>query len=314
MEAFEVIANEFETTQYHVLACYQLYRAYLAKEQEGYQNPFCGTCNSRYWGEQVVSLYPDSEYALLVQNPDYMSVEAIKKAEEAEAYKEVLALYRERSFAEVITRSTLVIDKDKENHLVAKYHMLKALSIGELDKYSGQRDNYIAELEEIVRLYPGTEEEAKSADMLRILRGGLESGPEEKEEEEPEEELVDSPFEEDDAGDHFFAVVFNKERANFNEIKNKVSDFNSEYYGSLNLKVTSNLIDRERQIVISKTFNGKAEAMEYYNTFIADDAGLADINNSGFDRFVITKRNYVTLFKEKNLEVYLQFFEQVYKD
>ncbi|MEO0403871.1 MAG: tetratricopeptide repeat protein, partial [Bacteroidota bacterium] len=47
IERWEVLVNRYEDSEVHPTAYYQLYRTYLYREQEeGYQNPFCGTCNS----------------------------------------------------------------------------------------------------------------------------------------------------------------------------------------------------------------------------------------------------------------------------
>lgn len=314
VESFEILADRFDESEFHVLACYQLYRAYLAKEQEGYQNPFCGTCNSKYWGDQVVSLYPDSEYALLVLNPDYKSIEAMRQAEEVAAYEIVLNQYRNRLFPEVLAACTNVIETQKDNHLVPKYHFLKALTIGNLDKQTGNRDNYIAELKTVNTLYPETEEGIRAKEILDILMNELnkESGPEEEEVKEEEAPVEDDLYVLDPAAEHYFAVVFNRDIGNFNEVKATISDFSSQSYNSLALKVSSNLLDKDRHIVLAKPFKDMAEATEYYNTFVADQGALKELNAGGYERFVISKKNYVALFKDKNLEKYLSFFNANY--
>jgi len=308
VESFEILADRFEDSEYHVIACYQLYRAYFAKEQEGYQNPFCGTCNSQYWGNIVVNTYPDTEYALLILNPEYKSMEALRIAEEVEAYSEVLNIYRLRSYGEVITRTNQVINQEPENHLIAKYYFLKALATGGMDSYSGQRDNYIAALEEITRLFPETEEAIKAEKMLKQLRGDFESGPSE----EPVEEILDSPFEVDPDADHYFVVVFDKNQGSFNEVKNAISNFNTSFYGSDNLRTSSNLIDRDHHLVLVKSFQNQPIAEEFYKTFIQDQTVVASINVDGFDKMLISKKNYVTLFKEKDIDAYKSFFSQNY--
>ena len=309
VEAFEILADRFEESNFHVIACYQLYRAYYAKEQEGYQNPFCGTCNSKYWGDIVVGRYPDSEYAMLIQNPEYKSMEAMRMAEEMEAYAIVLDQFRMRNYSEVILRSNKVINENPSNHLLPKYYFLRALATGGMDSYSGQRDNYIAALEEVTRLFPETEEYSKADEMLKILRGDFESGPSE----DPKNETaLDSPFDVDPGSEHYFVVIFNKGTASFNQVKSSISDFNGQSYGSANLKTSSNLIDRDNHLVLVKSFANQSEAEEYYKTFTGNKDLLAGINVDGFDRMLISKKNYVTLFKEKNIDVYRSFFEQNY--
>lgn len=307
VEAFEILANRFDDTNYHVIACYQLYRAYLAKELDGYQNPFCSTCNSRYWGNKVVEEYPGTEYAMLVQNPEYKSMEAKKRSEEMDEYALILDQYRMRMYQEVLLQCNEVIKNQPSNHLLPKYYFLKALATGGMDSYSGQRDNYIAALEEVMSLFPDTEEYDKADEMLKILRGNFESGPEEE-----VEAAKDSPFVLDPGSDHYFIVIFTKGTASFNDVKASIANFNTKMYASSSLRTSSNLIDREHHLVLVKTFDSQAEAEEYYRTFSNDDELVADINSDNFDRFLITKKNYVTLFKEKDIEAYAAFFQENY--
>ena len=234
-------------------------------------------------------------------------MEAKRRTEEMEAYALVLEQYRFRQYSEVMLKCNEVIKNQPSNHLLAKYYFLKALATGGLDSYSGQRDNYIAALEEVMNLFPGTEEYDKAEEMLKILRGNFESAPA-----EDVEVTEDSPFTLDAEGDHYFVVVFTKGTASFNTVKSSIANFNTTMYGSANLKTSSNLIDREHHLVLVKTFGNQTEAEEYYRTFTGNEEIVGDINTDDFTRLLITKKNYVTLFKEKNLEEYVQFFESNY--
>lgn len=310
VEAFEILADRFETSEYHLLACYQLYRAYLAKEQEGYTNPFCSTCNSKYWGDQVLNLYPDSEYAMLIRNPEFKSVEAMKKSEEETAYLAALQQFRDRNYPEVIQRSGMVISDEPGNHLLPKYYFLRAMATGAIDKQTGERENYIARLKEVVEKFAETEEGIRAKEFLDILLGGVAKEGAAPEVPVEEEKKAEYTFEEQ--GEYYFAIVFNRDKGNFNEIKARISDFCAEAYASAGLKTSSNLIDKDKHIVIVKTFDGMANAMEFYLTFTANKESLTELNKEGFDRFIITKKNYVTLFKEKDLPGYLTFFAENY--
>ena len=234
-------------------------------------------------------------------------MEAKKRAEEMEDYALVLEKYRFRQYSEVMISCNEVISKEPSNHLLAKYYFLKALATGGLDSYSGQRDNYIAALEVVVNLFPDTEEFDKAEEMLKILRGDFESAPS-----EDVETTDDSPFVLDSEGDHYFVVLFTKGTASFNTVKSAIANFNSAMYGSASLKTSSNLIDREHHLVLVKTFKGQPEGEEYYQTFTRNEEIVGDINTENFDKMLITKKNYVTLFKEKNIEAYIEFFNENY--
>ena len=94
--------------------------------------------------------------------------------------------------------------------------------------------------------------------------------------------------------------------------KASLSDFNRQYFASANLKVTSNLLDRENQLVLVKQFARKDRAMDYFRVLTTNRESMIDLNTSGFKMFVIHTENYVELFKGKDIEGYLRFFQQVY--
>ena len=69
---WQELLERMETSSYHATTAYQLFRTYLQREiEENYENPYCDNCNSVYWSEYVLEHYPDSEWALLIENPDF---------------------------------------------------------------------------------------------------------------------------------------------------------------------------------------------------------------------------------------------------
>ena len=120
------------------------------------------------------------------------------------------------------------------------------------------------------------------------------------------------PFSIQPSNQHYLGIFVPVGRGNGNEIKATTADFNSAFYGSKRLKVTSNLIDRATQVVLVKSFNNQEEAMGYYEVFTSNREDLIDINSSGYDIAVISNENYVTLFKNKDIRGYVDFFSQHY--
>jgi hypothetical protein len=75
--------------------------------------------------------------------------------------------------------------------------------------------------------------------------------------------------------------------------------------------VTNNLIDKTSHIVLVKSFTKIPDAQEYMGTMMSvEEDNLKPVNASGNQIFIISKANYITLFKTKSLDLYLQFYEQ----
>jgi len=112
--------------------------------------------------------------------------------------------------------------------------------------------------------------------------------------------------------EHYLGVVIPVEDGGAEKAKAALSDFNRQFFASANLKVTSNLLDRENQLVLVKQFVRKDRAMDYYKVLTSNRESMIEFNTSGYKSFVIHTENYVELFKGKDVDGYLRFFDQYY--
>jgi len=71
-------------------------------------------------------------------------------------------------------------------------------------------------------------------------------------------------------------------------------------------------LDRENQLVLVKKFARKDRAVDYFKVLTTNRESMIDFNTSGNQVFVIHTENYVELFKGKDIEGYMRFFEQYY--
>ena len=310
-EKWEVLTNRFEDSDFHPTTYYQLYRTYLFREQEqAYTNPFCGTCNSGHWAQIILNLYPGSEWAILVENPDYQDIVELEQARAEEAYGELYQAYNYRQYQDVINESTRVLAEEPDNHLLCKYRILKAFAVGNLDAFARMDENYKKELQEVISGCPDTEEATFAQNILKKLNQGEQviEQPEDIKDEVPNQEL----FQTNMSAKHYFALIYPVSEGNVNEMKATISDFNKAYFQTGALKISSNLLDKNNQVILVKTFNRIEDAQDYYRTFTGNEKELTDINKSGFTTILISKDNYVTLFKTKELEAYVAFFNNQY--
>ncbi len=313
IERWEVLVTRYETSAVHPTAYYQLYRTYLYREQEeGYSNPFCGTCNSPYWSNIILDKYPGSDWARLIQNPGYEDIAEIEKAEQHAAYEALYNRYNQRAYQEVILEASKVINEQPQNHFLCKYRILKAFAVGNMDAMTGSTASYLNELREVIKSCPDTEEAVLAQEVINNINGEVPAPVVEETPDAPKEE--EEIFDYDPSDRHYFAVIFPVEGGgDVNNIKALVSDFDSKYFKSNALKVSSNLLDRQNQIVLVKTFNKLDDAKNYYTTFLNNDNELKEINSGDYTLVLISKNNYVTLFKSKAVDAYASFFERYYE-
>ena len=309
IQTWENLLDRLDSSAFHPTSTYQLFRTYLQREiDENFTNPFCESCNSGYWANQITTNYPGSEWARLIEDPDFLDEEEEAYEFERITYEEHLSSYYARDYQATLLEVDVVINERPENPLRCKYNLLRAQCVGGLTSYTGDRTPYFDALKGIIDVCPETEEAAFARSLLRQLGVDLGSvGEVPKEEEEYITPFIFNPNKE-----HYFAILIPVDKGNGSEVKAQSSDFNNTFFESRNLRITSNLLSRTHQIVLIKSFSNLLKGMDYYTVFTGNREMLIDLNSSGYDMFVISSENYIELFKNKDLEGYGDFFNTHY--
>jgi len=329
----ELIANMGDS-DYHPTTYYQLFRTWLAKEStKGFvKNPFCESCNSKYWGDEIKSRYPGSDWAMLVDNPGYLDVQDMKNGKENEAYQLAYNMYAMRNYSESKVYCDSIIKTEPENHLLCKYKLLRAVCVGYSDAHYGVKENYQNELNALVQTCAGTEEATRAQQLLQAInqssseninteiRTDESTGSDNQIKVDTtavnpdiEPTVDDGPFKFDPNAEHYFAIILPVKNSDVNKAKASVSDFNNLFFTSSQLKVTNNLLDKDNHLVLVKSFKKPEDSKNYMSAFRSDQDKLAEINSSGYRTFLISKQNYIALFKNKDLEFYVDFYMRNYE-
>jgi hypothetical protein len=304
VESFEVLVTEGEESTFHPVTYYQLYRTYLSKEQGGYSNPFCETCNSAHWAAQTKSRYPDSEYTILIDNPEFQSLKEIREAEEVAAYEILFDKYRRERFNDVIQDATAVINNEEENHLLPKYYLIKALAIGEMSSmFGGAPEAYKSALETTVSEYKETEEGKTAQRYLDILSGKITK-------EEPKSRPNLYSFR--SGMGHYVITLVPLEGGKVNKAQSDIANFNATFFKSSSLNVKTRVLGKEYQMIYVRDFENEDSAMIYYNAFKVNQNILGDLNQLNYYTFAISKSNFSALTKDRDPEKYNEFFQEKY--
>jgi hypothetical protein len=313
IDTWTELTERMDESEFHPTTFYQLYRTYLQREvEENYQSPFCETCNSEHWSALVLKRYPNSEWAILIENPDFVDQEEIKREEERLAYEEILQRYYAKAYQEVLLACDEVINYSPTNFYKCKYDLLRAQSIGALSaRTGGDRRAYYEALEKVIMWCGDTDEGAYARDLLAALNpASIQGGKNKENASEPSE--VEVEWEHKPYLEHYFGILVPVGRGNVEELKATISDFNGSFYESKQLRVTANLINRNFQIILVKDFKRQDYSLEYFEVFKANTSMLESVNTSGFRSFTITTENYIALFKNKEMDSYIEWFEKVY--
>ena len=302
IESFEVLNGRFEECRYTPESYYQLYRIYLAKEKSG---SFFSLDDkgSAYYANIITERWPDSEFARLVRDPNQLMADEERSKKEESDYVEVYRQYRERSYLPVIATCNFVITETPKNHLLPKYHLLKALAIGG----THERQAFRNALSEVQSKFPGSDEAKAAADIIANLDKSSSATPTGT----APPEVVAAPQYVAADGPHFTALVFPNADGAIDPQKTRISDFNQQNFPSQPMQVQASVLDDNFQIIKVGPFENKAKAMEYYNLFMATPT-LSGLNDAGYATFAISTANFAVFYKDKDIDAYASFFSENY--
>ena len=335
IEAFENLVSRYDTTRYRLITFYQLYRLYLQKENQSESGffSFDTKSSSMYYKDQILYEYPESEFAALLSNPDHQSDRRKNEAESERLYREVYELYRRDSLYQAGRRIDSLITAGVTLELARKLHLLHALV------YSSQREinAFVNELQYVITNYPNTEEAKQARELFQRVKqflkdqGQDEGGnngviadslgkatpmPGDTAAADARQQLIDSLFVKNKSGNHYYIIVCAEQTgAAVNALKSKLSDFNKKFFGDKPLSVTQSFIGNKNPILLVKTFTSDEDAMKYYHAIETNkETELKLIDNKGLVHFAVTMKNFISLFKSKNVSAYNEFFAQSYLD
>jgi DNA-binding transcriptional MerR regulator len=247
----------------------------------------------------ILTVYPNSDYANFIRDPEYFI-----KRKEIEAFTEkeylvVLDRYNRALYAPVIARADIVIEQEKDNKFRAKYMLLKALSIGQT---SSDKKEMLPVLNLIIKEYPKSDEEAKAQEMINIINKGYSKN-------EPADFTSKSVYSYNEDAEHWAIIVLDA-KDNSNMAKNKISDFNHEYFSRDKLKVSSKIFGNDTSVVLVQKFTNDTRGQAYLRIYKSTKKHLLDLKDAKI--LLISQDNMKILFERKNFKEYELFYDEFY--
>jgi hypothetical protein len=248
----------------------------------------------------IIRDYPDSEYGKILKNPNYLNELSKASKKEEVFYQEIYNDFISKNYEKAITE----IDKRiqvKDNPYLCKYYYMKALSIG----YSKPDPNNLAAVEKALEDVLNNCDDEIVLNQTNATLDKLKN----------RQSVIDaksgaSTYIYASDSRHYFVLIFPNSAGSVNQAKTNVSDLNMSSFSTKNLEIKSSFIDENNQIISVKTFMDKDDAMDYYLTFKTNNNQVKKLKE--YDYFVITDKNFSSLFLEKDIPAYLEFFKKNY--
>ena len=297
VEILELLNERFPGSSFELDSWYNLYVAYLDMGD---------AAKAQVYFDKIVQKYPASNYAQLLQDPNYLTDMQRAERELNAFYDEAYADLMAGNFQQAFDKSSAAPTKfGAQNILQPRFALVNAMSMGNLKG----KEAYVQALRDLIDRYPSTPEERQAREMLRLLGEvsvvlpGGERPAAEKEAFVVEDEQL-----------HYILITYSG-TANVNDIRVMVSNYNSKFHRNDNLSDTplflgSNPEDRIPLIVLRR-FKNKNDAMAYYYG-VEKNKGEFIKDGTTYELFPVSQNNYRTVLKQKSVAAYREFLREEY--
>ncbi len=285
---YEQMLARFPETLYRPEVLYKLYL--MLKER----NP----AKSAAYAQELIQHYPESTFAKVLVNPDYLMESNLILEQQQRRYKQAYAKYEQEEYeeAEALLAEALALERTS---FTPNLQLLNIIVRGKTQSLA----RYQYELDSFIKQYPDT-------DLALYARRLLTTAGEYERMMEKERGLN---FSVDPGAVHYVVLVYDNNSIIATALTGALAGFNRNIIFDRNLDVSNLVLNEEKSLTLVTEFDSQRKAMEYYRSFIEKRNTMTEIQNYKFNTFVITKNNFDIFYRNKGLDEYLLFFDKFYR-
>ena len=287
-----------------------------ARELEGYYSSYrvCGKLEDKEgqeaYRQKIVTEYPESKYAAVLSQPDYLERTKEMLAMQDSLYADTYAAYSKGEFNRVFANYDNMAKNYSMSSLMPKFAFLNALSIG---KTQAEEPFYQA-LTELVEKYPQSDVTPMCKDILALMSQGreaqqgtthgsiLEKREELAQEEMVDEELKNATFSADKKTTHYLLLIPRNESVNINALLYDLAAFNFTKFMIKDYDLAKRSVGGLTYISI--TTESYEETEWYERTMLAEPTLQGKITLDQVERVIISEENLKLIEQGKTWEEY----------
>ncbi len=281
------------------LAVQTAYNLYLINNQRDKQE------EAKKWKNYLLKNFPESNYAKILENPDY--IDQLKhQAKEAEIlYEQCYNAYQEGHFTKVTEISKQAVLKYPTHELIPKFLLLNAYSTAR----SGQIDLYITQLEKIKKTYPGTYESGKADEILKLIFNSQQAGLNQIEDAQLRKAagLFSLKFD----TTHWSIYYSRNPQLDLNRFRFDIFNLTLENFANDNLEVDLASLEKTNLILI-KSFSNKNSVLSFNGQADNILIQMKKYNEKDFGHYIISAENFGKIKSEADLFLYQIFYKKYY--
>jgi len=302
---FEKLLDRFPKGNFTPETYYHLYQLYNNQDIRSEAN--------RY-KKLLIKEYPESDYAKILQDPNYFEKLAKEANRAKDFYKETYEMYLAGNYKNVKLNNTLAKKYYAgENELLAKFEMLNALTVG---KTSNDTAKFITALTVVVNNYPKSELKTVAEEMIAQLKvsSSNDYGESTANNQTDKSSATKTIYVYNPDDTHLFMILADQRNLKIRELTKRISNHNKKYFGLEKLQVKTLPINENILLISVGNFDDKTKSLKYFKTIRRNTVLYGMIKRVGGNYFVISQSNYRRLYQSKDLTGYREFFDKYYPE
>ena len=305
-ETFQQFCQRFPT---HPLLVELYYMQYLTALKTN------NTTQAEQYRQDIMRLFPESNEASIVSQPDYFNQLRRMAAEQDSLYTQTYNAYSQNQFDVVKTNKAYALENYPLSPLMPRFLFLNAIAVA---KTEGQ-DAFIVQLQEMVHQYPDNELSVMAKDMLALMGQGAESqvgdvsSLQTRREEETQiasTDTIEISFDENRNASSVVLLLIERDEQKLNQLLYDVALFNFSQFmiKDFDLNQQPNF-DANLSAVIISGFEKMDEAEWYRNMLLKNPEFSIKITNDNIQVMCISLGNFYLLGKHFSLDDYNQWLQ-----
>jgi hypothetical protein len=290
---FEKLLQLYPTSNYTLNLYYQLYRIYLTEKKAEKANDYKA---------KILNEYADSEYAKIINNPDYQKALNASQNEIETYYNQTYTAFRQSQHEQVIAMVNKADSFYASSGLMPKFALLRAYSIGKTKTLT----EYEYSLQGIVAKYPKDPAKEKAQEILEVL----------KKKNIPAAHSTNNRakahYTFSDSAKHVCMILYSALKLSAEDITTRLTHFNTEYFSTNNLSMSTTVGDTAFQIIIIRSFESASDAKNYYTLLTQNGNVFTEVSPNNYSILPISVANQLLFMNFKNVNEYKAFFTENY--
>jgi TolA-binding protein len=251
---------------------------------------------------ELIAAFPDSEYALILSDPDYIRKHQEMSARAMRSYENAYQAFTEERYAETMALCSEAIGLYPEDNLIPKFMLLDAMAAGASEGQMAYKDK----LDSLITKYPGTPEGKRAAEITDFLRREM---PAIRIAEDTR--IAEEIYHADTIQPHYVMIIAANPRANMNQIVFDVINYNLDNFAGKNYSTQGVAVDRDYIMITTGPFENAAAAAAWLRDFDPQKQ-IREAASASLTLFLISRDNLQKFREDKDRDRYAIFYGKEY--